>query len=53
MPKEIGDYAFKNCKLLNQIIIPKKLKKIGIGAFQNIGNLIYDGDLDTGNITIK
>ena len=51
--EKIGDYAFKNCKLLNQIIIPKKLKKIGIGAFQNIGNLIYDGDLDTGNITIK
>ena len=38
---------------LSNIIIPKKLKKIGIGAFQNIGNLIYDGDLDTGNITIK
>ncbi|MCL1866139.1 MAG: leucine-rich repeat protein, partial [Oscillospiraceae bacterium] len=34
---EIGDYAFKECTALTDIIIPGRVEKIGIGAFYATG----------------
>lgn len=38
--REIGDYAFANCKNLMHLILPEGLEKIGTGAFEGCTSLI-------------
>jgi hypothetical protein len=37
---EIGDYSFKGCKNLSNVVFPSTLKRIGEGAFAGCGKLI-------------
>ena len=50
--KEIGSFAFVNCKKLKNIILPEPLVRIGMGAFYGCDKLIEKAGLGDEDIVI-